>query len=116
MRSGRSSACTHQLRLVAGGSGALGWPGPKKEKEAEDVGVRGVSGGGVPGWAPRKRVSPWLPRHLVCARCQVAAALRFAAGFRESEGRRCPSAGSALLPTPPGPARVRGAVRLVPPA
>ena len=46
----------------------------------------------------------------------MAAALRLAAGFRESEGRRCLSAGSALLPTPPGPARVRGAVRLVPPA
>ncbi|TKC43545.1 hypothetical protein EI555_021107, partial [Monodon monoceros] len=76
MRSGRSSASTHQLRLVAGGSGALGWPGPKKEKEAEEVGV--------------------------------AAALRFAAGFRQSEGRRCSSAGNALLPTPPGPARVRG--------
>ena len=75
MRNGRSSATTHQLRIVAGGSGALGSPRPKKEKEAEEVGVRGASGGGVSGGAARKRVAPWLPRHLVlCARCQVAAA------------------------------------------
>lgn len=38
-RSEGSSATTHQLRIVAGGSGALGSPRPKKEKEAEEVGV-----------------------------------------------------------------------------
>lgn len=111
MRTGHPGAATHQLRIAAGGSAALGCPRLKK-KEAEEVGVRGVSGG-AHGRAPRKRVSPWLSRHLVCARCQVAAALRFAAGARESEGRRCPSPGSALLPTPLG--SVRGVVRRAPP-
>lgn len=112
MRTGHPGATTHQLRIAAGGSAALGCPRLKKKKEAEEVGVRGVSGG-AHGRAPRKRVSPWLSRHLVCARCQVAAALRFAAGARESEGRRCPSPGSALLPTPLG--SVRGVVRRAPP-
>ncbi|CAI9173529.1 unnamed protein product [Rangifer tarandus platyrhynchus] len=128
MRSGRSSATTHQLRIVAGGSGALGSPPPKKEKEAEEVGVRGASGGGVPGGAPRKRVCPWLPRHLVfCARCQVAAAPALCGRLpgvggpaltlpRDRAAPHAPRAGAGAPPDQAGPAGPASPARPAPAA
>lgn len=128
MRNGRSSATTHQLRIVAGGSGALGSPRPKKEKEAEEVGVRGASGGGVSGGAPRKRVSPWLPRHLVfCARCQVAAAPALCGRLsgvggpaltlsRDLAAPHAPPAGAGAPPDQAGPAGPASPARPAPAA
>lgn len=112
MRSGHPNATTHPLRVVAGGFGAVGFPQLEQEKEAEEVRVRGAWGERVPGWSPRVPLSRRLRRLLVCTRCQVAAALRFAAGTRGAEWGPSPAPRAPAAPHAswPGAGSRRGQV------
>lgn len=57
----------------------------------------------MPGRESGGAVSQRLPRLLVCTGCQVAAALRFAAGVPEAEGGCSPALGTPAAPHAPRP-------------
>lgn len=103
MRTGRHSATAHQLRIVAGGSGARGYPRPEEEEEAEEVGVRAAWGvrGRVPGPAPQRREVPAGAAPPCLCALSGGLSLALCGCGREAEGGRCPSPGAPPLPTPP---------------
>lgn len=126
MRSGRPHACTHQLRIVFGGSGAFECRWSKQEEEAEEVGVSGPCGeeGDLPG-APEAqcpggcraslfvRVVRWPPP---CAWLQALRRRRAGAPHAPWPGAGARRGQASRFGGPAGPARPAPAVWPPPPA